>query len=168
MPDYKALLQEMIDQVWNPEREPAVDRYYAADFRSHDPDEPAVTSREDLGQAALGIFAAFPDFQVTITDMVAEGDRVAKRFVCSGTHKGVRWIASHWPAFRGHRGVCVSIRRRQSSRVLVEPRHARHDAPARAGVGAGCQRTGIESFRLPASAVALASGTPAVLGRAQP
>lgn len=88
MPDYKALLQEMIEQVWNPAREPAVDRYYAADFRSHDPDEPAVTGREDLRQAVLGISAAFPDFQVTITDMIAEGDRVAKRFVFSGTHRG--------------------------------------------------------------------------------
>lgn len=33
-------------------------------------------------------FAAFPDANWTIEDMVAEGDRVAYRVTCRGTHRG--------------------------------------------------------------------------------
>lgn len=31
---------------------------------------------------------AFPDFRVTIEDLIADGDKVAVRFASSGTHKG--------------------------------------------------------------------------------
>jgi predicted ester cyclase len=31
---------------------------------------------------------AFPDFRMEIVDMVAEGDKVAAHFRCSGTHRG--------------------------------------------------------------------------------
>jgi predicted ester cyclase len=32
--------------------------------------------------------AAFPDFRMEIVDLIAEGDRVAAHFRCSGTHLG--------------------------------------------------------------------------------
>lgn len=32
---------------------------------------------------------AFPDFQITLHDQIAEGDRVATRFTARGTHLGV-------------------------------------------------------------------------------
>jgi predicted ester cyclase len=33
-------------------------------------------------------FAAFPDLEVEVLDLIAEGDRVVVRFACSGTHLG--------------------------------------------------------------------------------
>ena len=35
--------------------------------------------------------SAFPDFEMEIIDLIAEGDRVAAHFRCSGTHRG-EWL----------------------------------------------------------------------------
>ena len=56
-----------------------------------------------LDQLAAGEFAAvakrwvvpfqsaFPDFEMEIVDLIAEGDKVVARFKCSGTHRG-EWL----------------------------------------------------------------------------
>jgi predicted ester cyclase len=35
--------------------------------------------------------SAFPDFEMEIVELIAEGDRVVARFRCSGTHRG-EWL----------------------------------------------------------------------------
>jgi predicted ester cyclase len=35
--------------------------------------------------------SAFPDFEMEIVDLIAEGDRVVAHFRCSGTHRG-EWV----------------------------------------------------------------------------
>ena len=35
--------------------------------------------------------SAFPDFEMEIVDLVAEGDKVVGHFTCSGTHRG-EWL----------------------------------------------------------------------------
>ena len=35
--------------------------------------------------------SAFPDFQMEIVDLIAEGDKVVAHFSCSGTHRG-EWL----------------------------------------------------------------------------
>jgi len=45
-------------------------------------------SLEQLEQFEAMFFAAFPDTNITIDDMVAEGDRVAVLVTWRGTHKG--------------------------------------------------------------------------------
>jgi steroid delta-isomerase-like uncharacterized protein len=41
--------------------------------------------REQLGP----LFTAFPDYHVTIEDVIAEGDKVVVRYTARGTHSGV-------------------------------------------------------------------------------
>jgi steroid delta-isomerase-like uncharacterized protein len=67
--------------------------------------EEAVAARnlDVLDQVAAGEFAqiarrwvspfqsAFPDFEMDIVDLIAEGDKVVARFKCSGTHRG-EWL----------------------------------------------------------------------------
>ena len=36
--------------------------------------------------------SAFPDFEMEIVDLIAEGDRVVAHFKCSGTHRG-EWLS---------------------------------------------------------------------------
>jgi steroid delta-isomerase-like uncharacterized protein len=43
---------------------------------------------EGFKQIITMMRTAFPDLQVTVDDMVAEGDKVAHRLILRGTHKG--------------------------------------------------------------------------------
>ena len=43
---------------------------------------------ETFRQFAADAHAAFPDMQITVEDMIAEGDRVAARVIMRGTHRG--------------------------------------------------------------------------------
>ncbi|HEY97555.1 MAG TPA: ester cyclase [Dehalococcoidia bacterium] len=45
-------------------------------------------SREDLIKGITMLFTAFPDFKATIEHLVAEGNMIAYREICIGTHKG--------------------------------------------------------------------------------
>ena len=47
---------------------------------------------EQSKQHAAGLLAAFPDLNGSIDDIIAEGDKVAARYILRGTHQG---------AFRG-------------------------------------------------------------------
>lgn len=50
---------------------------------------PGITpDREGRKQLASMIYAAFPGLHLTLEHAVAEGDRVAVRWTCSGPHKG--------------------------------------------------------------------------------
>lgn len=43
---------------------------------------------DGLKQFFEGYFAAFPDLEVTVDDMIAEDDKVVARFTARGTHQG--------------------------------------------------------------------------------
>ena len=64
-----------------------MDELFAADFVDHNP---AVLNHDLDGTKQLFsmYLDAFPDVQVTVEDLIAEGDRVAARFTARGTHKG--------------------------------------------------------------------------------
>ncbi|MGP4088493.1 ester cyclase [Streptomyces sp. KR55] len=62
---------------------------FAADYHDHD-----IANKEDtrgadgIREEALGYRKAFPDFEFTIEDQVAEGDRVVTRWSWTGTNTG--------------------------------------------------------------------------------
>ena len=64
-----------------------MDELFAADFVDHDS---AVLNHDLDGtkQFFSMYLDAFSDAQVTLDDLIAEGDRVAARFTVRGTHKG--------------------------------------------------------------------------------
>jgi len=45
---------------------------------------------KDVQHLTTRLHAAFPDFHITVEDLIAEEDRVAARFTASGTHIG-KW-----------------------------------------------------------------------------
>jgi predicted ester cyclase len=49
----------------------------------------ALAAREWIGPFR----ESFPDFRIEIVDLIAEGDKVAAHFRCSGTHLG-EWLGS--------------------------------------------------------------------------
>lgn len=80
----------------------ALDDFLAPGYRRHvSPTAPPLT-REGQSQRLAGFRAAFPDVELTVEDVHAEGDRVAFRSTIRGTHRG---------AFKGiaPAGVLVTV-----------------------------------------------------------
>ncbi|HNX40413.1 MAG TPA: ester cyclase [Methanothrix sp.] len=59
----------------------------AEDFTLHVP-LPCSAGRQGMGEVITACRAAFQHLNVTVEDMVAEGDRVAARFTARGIHSG--------------------------------------------------------------------------------
>ena len=62
-----------------------------SDFNFHMPGAPGPLNREAFRQLFTGLLAAFPDLVITNEGFVAEGDKVAGRWITSGTHQGELW-----------------------------------------------------------------------------
>lgn len=61
----------------------------ASDIVMHHPSSPEpVRGLEAVSQAIGGFRLGFPDLRVTIQEMIAEDDKVAVRWIGSGTHTG--------------------------------------------------------------------------------
>lgn len=84
----KAIIARMIEQVWNEGHTDLVVEFFAEDYVQHIAGQPAQAGYELVQQGAASSRAAYPDFQLSIDDQVAEGDRVAARWTMTGTHEG--------------------------------------------------------------------------------
>jgi predicted ester cyclase len=75
--DHREMLVRLFDEVWTKGNAEAAGEFYAAG-----------DDLEALKQVARDLFRAFPDYHVTINDMVVEGDKVAVYWTGRGTHEG--------------------------------------------------------------------------------
>lgn len=84
----KQLVRQIFEQAINQQRPELVDTLFSAHFIDHSTPEqlPGTQGVKDYFSA---IYAGFPDMQVTIDDLVAEGDKVAVRTTWRGTHQGM-------------------------------------------------------------------------------
>ena len=64
------------------------DEFCATDLVTHQSTHPDNVGLESRKQGDLANLAAFPDLTITIKDLIARDDKVAVRFVSTGTHKG--------------------------------------------------------------------------------
>jgi len=58
------------------------------DTIDHNPSPGQGPGLEGVKQVFKEFVAAFPDFQLTVEDMIAEGDKVASRLTLRATHRG--------------------------------------------------------------------------------
>lgn len=84
----RAIVHRFVEEAYNAGNLALLDDLCAVDFVNHDPAQPAVRDLQALKQLWLAQRAAFPDVRTTIEDVIAEGDRVVKRFTVRGTHTG--------------------------------------------------------------------------------
>ncbi len=81
------------DGVYQPD-EAAIVRYAQRSTRMDVIDDIYTPQLAPVAARWIGPFReSFPDVRMTIVDLIAEGDKVVGRFICSGTHRG------YW---RGH------------------------------------------------------------------
>jgi steroid delta-isomerase-like uncharacterized protein len=98
----KALVRRLIDEVWNQGDLAIFDEFYAPDFIFHEPGLPQVRTREEDIQWIAGILNSFPDFHITIEDLIAEADQVVVRLTALGTNTGELGTPDPHPATGKH------------------------------------------------------------------
>ncbi len=84
----KDLVRRFAQEVLNDGNMAALEELVAADLVNHSPPPGVPADREGLRAFVLGQRAAFPDFQMTVEDLIAEADKVVLRFTARGTHQG--------------------------------------------------------------------------------
>jgi steroid delta-isomerase-like uncharacterized protein len=85
----KALVRHMVEEVFNRGNMDQLDELLAPDFVEHEELPPGIPPGREAPKALFGMLhSAFPDFQATIEDIVAEGDKVVIRMTWTGTQKG--------------------------------------------------------------------------------
>ncbi|MGW4355147.1 ester cyclase [Nocardia sp. NPDC004582] len=81
----KALIERFVNEFWNAGRLAAADELMAPDVVIHSPEVDGIEGLEAFNTA---LRAAFPDWHATVEELVAEGDRVAERWIGHGTQRG--------------------------------------------------------------------------------
>ena len=85
----KALARRYLEEVWDKGNVDLIDELFTTDFVRHGP--PAVEGEMRGPEGFKGLVSTYhagsPDFQVTIDDMIAEGDSVVSRWTVRGTHQ---------------------------------------------------------------------------------
>ena len=85
----KAVARRYFEEVWGQGRLEVADELIAPHYVFHDPADPAMPPGPAGAKQMVGAFrAAFPDLQVIVEDLIAEGDKVALRLRGRGTHRG--------------------------------------------------------------------------------
>ena len=84
----KAIIRSWVAEGWNGgEVDGAAARYYADEYRMHDPAVPDLPPGLEGFKAYIHSFRdALSDVDVALTDMLAEGDKVNWHFTLTATH----------------------------------------------------------------------------------
>ena len=106
----KALFRRWFEEVWNKGRAEAIEEMFAAEGVAHGLAD--ASGAELRGPAHFGEFhrsfrEAFPDIEVTVEDVIAEGDRVAGRCTARATHRAdsLGFAATDRPV--AFEGMCI-------------------------------------------------------------
>lgn len=102
----KAVVRRLVEEVLNAGRLAVIDALYAPELAEE-------------ARAWIAPFrTSFPDVQMEVVDLIAEGDTVVGRFICSGTHLG-EW-RGHAPTGRRFEAVDeVGIYRFRDGRIVA-------------------------------------------------
>lgn len=85
----KARLLPLLDAVWNRRKLEVLDEIVASDYVRHDPAFPIeARGPEGFKQYVVAMCTPFPDAQVSIENVIAEGEQVAIRWTFHGRHSG--------------------------------------------------------------------------------
>jgi len=87
----KALVRRWFEEVWNKGRAEAIDEMFAADGIAHGLSGDEGTPLQgpvDFKPFHEMFRGAFPDIEVIVEDLIAEGDKVAARCSVRGKHTG--------------------------------------------------------------------------------
>lgn len=85
----KRLVRRLVQEVWNWRNLDLIDELIAPGYVRHDPAWPEpIQGREAMREYVATMRSAFADYQLTVEDLIAEGDRVVVRWTAKATHQG--------------------------------------------------------------------------------
>jgi steroid delta-isomerase-like uncharacterized protein len=84
----KTFLVRSFDALFNEKRVDDADEFYAQDYVDHSPVPGQAPGLDGAKQKWRMYLAGIPDLHAIVEDMVAEGDKVAVRWIVEGTHSG--------------------------------------------------------------------------------
>lgn len=86
--DLKIKFRRIVDEAWNKGNLDVLDELHSADYIEHQPPFPDVKGLDAFKQMVAGTRQTYPDFHITIHELILEGDRLAVRWTWTGTHLG--------------------------------------------------------------------------------
>ncbi len=86
----KALVRHYFEEIWDKGNLDLIDELFTTNFVRHGPTgtEGEVRGLEGFKGLVTMYRTAFPDLQVPIEELIAEGDRVVSRWTARGIHQG--------------------------------------------------------------------------------
>jgi predicted ester cyclase len=85
---YKTAARNFIEKGLNQKDLTALDEYFSPKLTDHALPPGIPAGLEGRKMFASALLAAFPDLQVDVEDLVAEGEKLVTRYSVRGTHKG--------------------------------------------------------------------------------
>src|SRR2546425_3733077 len=83
----KAVVRRLFEDHWNAKNPALASELFAPTVSLHTPDG-TLTGLDGASSLLQAYATAFPDFHLTIDDVVAEDDKVVVRYAFTGTHRG--------------------------------------------------------------------------------
>jgi len=85
----KALVRRFYEEAFMKGNLDVIDEISEPNFIDHNPAPGQEPGIQGIKKSLVEYRTAFPDLQITVEDMIAEGDKVVARITATGTHKGV-------------------------------------------------------------------------------
>ena len=103
----KRVVRRIVEEHWNNKNAALVNELFASNVSLDTPDG-ALTGLEGASFLLQAYAAAFPDFQLSIDDLLADGNQVVLRWTFTGTHLGpLADIAASGRQVRVPRGIAI-------------------------------------------------------------
>ncbi len=85
----KFVIRRSFEELWNKGNLSLADELFTPNYEHHDTSSPDFGRGPESEKKRAALYrTAFPDLQLTIEDIIAEGQTVMARWSCRGTHKG--------------------------------------------------------------------------------
>ena len=86
--DYKALLMRIVDEAWNKGELDVLDETLAENFVMHDLVMPDIKGPPGYKKYVIDVRTSYPDFHMTVDELIQEGDKLAGKLHWEGTQLG--------------------------------------------------------------------------------
>jgi predicted ester cyclase len=85
--DNAALVRRWFDEVWNQRREETIDELLDPDAIGHHENE-LLHGKAGFREYLRSVFEALPDLEITVENVVVQGDQVVAEWLILATHEG--------------------------------------------------------------------------------